>query len=82
MYPLMKSFMYLEIQEVIHAHFDPWSNSSPVFQDPLDKSHFDLKTCPWKFHNPTSNEMHSKQHFHKITGLGSYGLSIVSTNEI
>ena len=23
MYPLMKSFMYLEIQEVIHAHFDP-----------------------------------------------------------
>jgi hypothetical protein len=29
----------------------PRNSSPPTFQDPIDKSHFNLKTRPWKFYN-------------------------------
>jgi hypothetical protein len=30
----------------------PFQNSSsPMFQDPIDKSHLNLKICPWESHN-------------------------------
>ena len=31
--------------------FSPRYSSSPMFQDPRNKSHFNIQTCPWKFHN-------------------------------
>ena len=31
--------------------FSPCYNPSPMFQDPMDKFHLNLKTCPWKPHN-------------------------------
>ena len=41
----------LKIQKIIQAQFFPQNSSSPIFQDPMDKYHLNLKTCPWKFHN-------------------------------
>ena len=40
----------LEIQKVIHAHSFQWISSPPMFQDPTDKSHFNLKMCPQNYH--------------------------------
>jgi hypothetical protein len=45
------NFYDLEIQRVVHAHFPPHCSSSSMFWDATRKSHFKLKTCPWKFHN-------------------------------
>ena len=41
----------LEFQGVSHLHFPALNSSSPMFQDPRDKSPFNLKRCPSKFHN-------------------------------
>ena len=38
-------------QGLFVLNVSPCYSSSPMFQDPTVKSHFDLKTCPWKFHN-------------------------------
>jgi hypothetical protein len=40
----------LKNKRLIHAHFLPHYSSSPMSQDPTDKSHFSLKTWPEKFH--------------------------------
>ena len=47
------SFKYcnLKNQRVIHDHLFLRNSSSSMFQDPTNKSHFNLKTCPWKFHS-------------------------------
>ena len=41
----------LDIPWIICAHLFPCNSSSPMFQDPLGKLRFDLKTCAWKLHN-------------------------------
>jgi len=30
---------------VVHVHFVPWNSSSPMFKDPRDKFHLNLKSC-------------------------------------
>ena len=40
-------------------------SSSPVFQDPMNKSHFNLKLF-MKIPQPTLSEMHSEQPFHRL----------------
>lgn len=57
----------LETPRVICAHFSLRYSSFPIFQNLMEKSHFNLKCCPSKFQQSTSNEMQSKQPFH---GLG------------
>ena len=44
-------WLQFKVHRVIHAHFPPQNRSSPMFQDPMDKSHINLKTCLWQFHN-------------------------------
>ena len=60
-----------KIPTVIHAHFPPRKRSSPIFWDPMDKAHFDLKTCAWKVHNQYRVKCTQKDPF---IGLGSQGL--------
>ena len=47
----------------------PQNNSSPMLHDPREKSHFNLKTCPWKLHNQHWTKWHSKQPFHRLGKL-------------
>ena len=42
---------YLKKPKGCLCPFLPYYSSSPIFQDPTIKSHFNLTTCPWKIHN-------------------------------
>ena len=40
-----------------------------MFQDPTDKSHVNLKTCPWKSHDQHCVKSTQNQLFHRVGKL-------------
>jgi hypothetical protein len=52
---------------VFHAHPFPKKNSSSMFQDPLDISHFNSKSFICNFHNP--RQVTWTQNFHRLGKL-------------